>query len=92
MYPRFVQVFLDKQVEGMSRHKGIYVISSHSKKVFANTKRPGHGFSRKVTPLFSTMMVQATKDVNEDSAAPTDSYSTPIITQPSSSKPQKKKS
>ncbi|GKA03975.1 putative ribonuclease H-like domain-containing protein, partial [Tanacetum coccineum] len=84
-------VFLDKQVEGMSRHKGIYVISSHSKKVFANTKRPGHGFSRKVTPLFSTMMVQATKDVNEDSAAPTDSYSTPVITQPSSSKPQKKK-
>ncbi|GKE53990.1 hypothetical protein Tco_1489146 [Tanacetum coccineum] len=30
--------------------------------------------------------------MGEDSAAPTDSYSTPIITQPSSSKPQKKKS
>ncbi|GKF45685.1 hypothetical protein Tco_0135487, partial [Tanacetum coccineum] len=38
------------------------------------------------------MMVQATKDMGEDSAAPTDSYSTPIHTQPSSSKPQKKKS
>ncbi|GKG53277.1 hypothetical protein Tco_0552545, partial [Tanacetum coccineum] len=38
------------------------------------------------------MMVYAPKDMNEDSAAPTDSYSTPIITQPSSSKPQKKKS
>ncbi|GJV54667.1 hypothetical protein Tco_1455672 [Tanacetum coccineum] len=32
------------------------------------------------------------KDMGEDSAAPTDSHSTPIITQPSSSKPQKKKS
>ncbi|GJW02891.1 hypothetical protein Tco_1561747 [Tanacetum coccineum] len=28
MYPRFGQVFLDKQVEGMSKHKEIYVCSS----------------------------------------------------------------
>ncbi|GJX00208.1 hypothetical protein Tco_0184121 [Tanacetum coccineum] len=76
----------------MSRHKGIYVIPSHTKKVFANMKRPGKGFSGKVTPLFETMMVQATEDMGEDSAAPTDSHSTPIHTQPSSSKPQKKKS
>ncbi|GKF74218.1 hypothetical protein Tco_0220550, partial [Tanacetum coccineum] len=41
---------------------------------------------------FQTMMVQDPEDMGEDSAAPTDSYSTPIITQPSSSKPQKKKS
>ncbi|GJY97580.1 hypothetical protein Tco_0514490 [Tanacetum coccineum] len=38
------------------------------------------------------MMVQALEDMGEDSAAPTDSHSTPIITQPSSSKAQKKKS
>ncbi|GJZ47020.1 hypothetical protein Tco_0600852 [Tanacetum coccineum] len=38
------------------------------------------------------MMVQASEDMGEDSAAPTDSHSAPIITQPSSSKPQKKKS
>ncbi|GKE18245.1 hypothetical protein Tco_1425822 [Tanacetum coccineum] len=38
------------------------------------------------------MIVQALEDMGEDSAAPTNSYSTPIITQPSSSKPQKKKS
>ncbi|GKE98251.1 hypothetical protein Tco_0021602 [Tanacetum coccineum] len=38
------------------------------------------------------MMVQAPEDMCENSAAPTDSHSTPIITQPSSSKPQKKKS
>ncbi|GKD90898.1 hypothetical protein Tco_1366405 [Tanacetum coccineum] len=80
MYPRFVQVFLDKQVEGMSRHKGIYDIPSHTKKVFTNMKRPGKGFSGKVTPLFKTIMVQATEDMGEDSAAPTDSHSTPIHT------------
>ncbi|GJW64574.1 hypothetical protein Tco_0116458 [Tanacetum coccineum] len=87
MYPRFVQVFLDKQVKGMSKHKGIYVTHSHIKKVFANMKRPGKGFSSKVTPLFQTIMVQASEDMSEDSVAPTDSHSTPIHTRQSSSKP-----
>ncbi|GJZ38276.1 hypothetical protein Tco_0584467, partial [Tanacetum coccineum] len=36
--------------------------------------------------------VEATEDMGEDLAAPTDSHSTPIHTQPSSSKAQKKKS
>ncbi|GJS91847.1 hypothetical protein Tco_0774483 [Tanacetum coccineum] len=53
-------------------------------------REEGKGFSGKVTPLFQTMMVQAPEDMGEDSAALTDSHSTPIITQPSSSKPQKK--
>ncbi|GKA09585.1 hypothetical protein Tco_0688916 [Tanacetum coccineum] len=87
MYLRFVQVFLDKQVEGMSKHKGIYVIPSHTKKIFANMKREGKGFSRRITSLFQTMMVQAPKYMGEDSAALNNSHSTPIITQPSSSKP-----
>ncbi|GJV56037.1 putative ribonuclease H-like domain-containing protein [Tanacetum coccineum] len=34
MYPRFVQVFLDKQLEGMQSHKRIYVTPSHTKKIF----------------------------------------------------------
>nr|GEX77420.1 hypothetical protein [Tanacetum cinerariifolium] len=44
MYLRFFQVFLDNQVEGMDRHNAIFVISSHTKKVFANMKREGKGF------------------------------------------------
>ncbi|GKB87685.1 ribonuclease H-like domain-containing protein, partial [Tanacetum coccineum] len=63
MYPRFVQVFLDKQVEGMTKHKEIYVTPSHTKKVFANMKREGKGFSGRVTPLFQTMMVQAPEEL-----------------------------
>ncbi|GJT37473.1 hypothetical protein Tco_0937338 [Tanacetum coccineum] len=58
MYPRFVQVFLDKQVEGMSKHKGIYVTPSHTKKIFANIKMEEKGFSGRITPLFQTMMKQ----------------------------------
>ncbi|GJT16694.1 hypothetical protein Tco_0875400 [Tanacetum coccineum] len=92
MYPRFVQVFLDKQLEGMSKRKGIYVTPSHTKNIFANMKRKGKGFSGRITTLFQIMMVQAPDDMGEDSAALTDSHSTPIITQLSSSKPQKKKS
>ncbi|GKD89060.1 hypothetical protein Tco_1364567, partial [Tanacetum coccineum] len=72
--------FLDKQVEGMPKYKGVYVTPSHTKKVFANMKRPRKGFSGKVAPLFATMMVQATKDMGEDLAALTDSHSTPIHT------------
>ncbi|GJX61098.1 hypothetical protein Tco_0293998 [Tanacetum coccineum] len=64
MYPRFVQVFLDKKVEGMTKHKEIYVTPSHTKKVFANMKREGKGFSGRVTPLFETMMVQAPKELD----------------------------
>ncbi|GKE57361.1 hypothetical protein Tco_1496546, partial [Tanacetum coccineum] len=90
MYIRFVHVFLDKQVEGMSKHKEIYVTPSHTKKIFANMKREGKGFSGRVTPLFQTILVQAPKEVGEGSAVPTDFHHT--TTQPSTSRPQKKQS
>ncbi|GKD08919.1 hypothetical protein Tco_1188604 [Tanacetum coccineum] len=77
----------------MSKHKGYIDTRSHTKEVFTNIRDmqgfyPGKGLHHKYT----TMMVQATEDMGADSATPTDSHSTPIITQPSSSKPQKKKS
>ncbi|GJR47582.1 hypothetical protein Tco_1315685 [Tanacetum coccineum] len=58
MYPRFVQVFLDKQLDGMSTHNGIYDAPSHTKKIFGNMRRVGKGFSGRVTPLFPKMVVQ----------------------------------
>ncbi|GJR45234.1 hypothetical protein Tco_1313337 [Tanacetum coccineum] len=83
-------LFLDKQVEGMTKHKEIYVTPSHTKKVFANMKREGKGFSGRVTPLFQTMMVQAPEELGEGSEIPTDPQHTPTIIQPSTSQPQKK--
>nr|GEV24428.1 hypothetical protein [Tanacetum cinerariifolium] len=65
MFLRFVQVFLDTQVEGMLKHKEIYVTPSHTKKIFANMKRQGKDFSGMVTPLFDTMMVQPQEDMDE---------------------------
>ncbi|GJR36658.1 hypothetical protein Tco_1212342 [Tanacetum coccineum] len=90
MYPRFVQVFVNQQLGDMTHHKRILVNPSHTKKIFANMKREGKGFSKAITPLFDTMMVQATEDLGKGLELPTDTYHTPIITQPSSSKPRKK--
>ncbi|GJX09679.1 hypothetical protein Tco_0199538 [Tanacetum coccineum] len=92
MYPKFVQVFMDKQVEGMSKHKEIYVAPSHTKKVFVDMKRQGKDFSGRDTPLFPTMIVQAREQVGEGSEIPIDSHHTSTTTQPSTSKPQKKQS
>ncbi|GJX00852.1 hypothetical protein Tco_0184765 [Tanacetum coccineum] len=91
MYLRFLQVFINQQLGDMSTHKKIFVNPFHIKKVFANMKRAGKDFSGRITPLFDTMMVQASKEVGEDSDHPTDSTQIPIIDQPStSSKPKKK--
>ncbi|GKE21769.1 ribonuclease H-like domain-containing protein [Tanacetum coccineum] len=69
MYPRFVQVFLDKQVGDMSTHDENFVTPSHTKKVFGNIKRVGKGFSRAVTSLFPTIMVQAQEEIDEEPIA-----------------------
>nr|GEW04761.1 retrovirus-related Pol polyprotein from transposon TNT 1-94 [Tanacetum cinerariifolium] len=91
MYPRFVQVFLNNQLEGLSNYNRIHVTPSHTKKIFRNMKRVGKRFSRRDTPLFPTMIVQAQKDMGEGSAYPTDPHHTPTIIKPSTSQPQKTK-
>ncbi|GJY97231.1 retrovirus-related pol polyprotein from transposon TNT 1-94 [Tanacetum coccineum] len=90
MYPRFVQVFLDKQLEGMPTHNRIYIASSHTKKIFGNIRRVGKGFSGRETPLLKIMVVQAQAKMGEGSANPTEPHHTPTIIQPSTSQPQKK--
>ncbi|GKE54405.1 hypothetical protein Tco_1489561 [Tanacetum coccineum] len=87
MYPRFVKVFLDKQVEGMFKHKKIYVTPSHTKKVFANMKRQGKDLSGRDTPLFPTKIVQAQEQEGECYVMPIVPQHTPTINQPSSSQP-----
>ncbi|GKD64483.1 putative ribonuclease H-like domain-containing protein, partial [Tanacetum coccineum] len=52
--------------------------------------RQGKDFFGRVTPLFPTIVVQAQEEMGEGLTMLTDPYHTPIITQPSSSQPQKK--
>ncbi|GKD56189.1 hypothetical protein Tco_1289576 [Tanacetum coccineum] len=54
-------------------------------------KKAGKDFSRRITPLFDTMMVQASEEVGKDSDHPTDSDQIPIINQPSTSSQPKHK-
>ncbi|GJS57740.1 putative ribonuclease H-like domain-containing protein [Tanacetum coccineum] len=68
IYPWFVQVFLDKQLEGMASHDKIYSAPFHTKKVTANMRRVGKDFSGRETPLFPTMVVQHQEEMGEDEA------------------------
>ncbi|GJR68859.1 retrovirus-related pol polyprotein from transposon TNT 1-94 [Tanacetum coccineum] len=65
MYLKFVQVFLDKQLEGMETQGRIYIAPSHTKKIFGNMKRAGKGFSGRVTPLFPTMVVHNQEEMGK---------------------------
>nr|GEW84911.1 hypothetical protein [Tanacetum cinerariifolium] len=56
MYQRFIQTFLDKQLDGLPTHTEKYDVSFHTKKVFANMKRIGKGFFGKEKPLVPTMV------------------------------------
>ncbi|GJS47723.1 retrovirus-related pol polyprotein from transposon TNT 1-94 [Tanacetum coccineum] len=88
MYPRFVQVFLDNQLEGISDHKRIYIAPSHTKMIFRNMRRVGKRFFRRETPLFPTMVVHNQEEIGEGSTIPTDTHHTPTFIQPSP-QPQK---
>nr|GEU92022.1 retrovirus-related Pol polyprotein from transposon TNT 1-94 [Tanacetum cinerariifolium] len=75
LFPRFLQVFLDKQVEGMARYKEMYIVSSHTKKIFANIKRIGAGFSGK--PLNPRMKQRNEAKTSYDESTDEDHVPTP---------------
>nr|GFD46201.1 hypothetical protein [Tanacetum cinerariifolium] len=83
----FVQLLIDHQLGDMSHQKDIYDNPSLTKKVIANMKRVGAGFSGVVTTLFDNMLVSAAEEVGLIQA---NVQSTTIPTEPSTSKPHKK--
>ncbi|GJX89741.1 putative ribonuclease H-like domain-containing protein [Tanacetum coccineum] len=97
MYPRFLQLFLNKQIENHLEVNVVYDTPSHTKKIFANMRRQGKDFSRTVTLLFSSMLTQQA-DMGEGSGQPTDpqytstsvqTFNKEPITIPLSSQPKK---
>nr|GEY76296.1 hypothetical protein [Tanacetum cinerariifolium] len=56
MYPRFLQVVMDHKVDDMTIHNIRYTSPTLTKKVFANMRRVGKGFSGVETPLFASML------------------------------------
>ncbi|GJU88024.1 hypothetical protein Tco_1300447 [Tanacetum coccineum] len=65
-----------------------YETPTHSKKVFSNMARKSKKFSRKVTPLFDSMLVQNQAPEGEGSAIPPEPQPTPSTSQPNVSEPQ----
>ncbi|GJY66118.1 hypothetical protein Tco_0468356 [Tanacetum coccineum] len=81
MYPRFLMVFLNNQIELGEPFNDVYPTPPHNLKVFTNMSRKGLKFSRKITPLFPNMLEHAAK--GEGSREPTEPQPTPSPTQPS---------
>nr|GEV50177.1 putative ribonuclease H-like domain-containing protein [Tanacetum cinerariifolium] len=82
---RSLTSLVDHQLGDTSHHQDIYDNPSLTKKVFANIKRVGTGFYGVITSLFENMLVSATEEVGQAQ----DDVSIP--TEPSTSKPHKKK-
>nr|GEX37073.1 hypothetical protein [Tanacetum cinerariifolium] len=58
MYPRFIQLLIEKQIGDLSTHTTKYTPLTLTQKVFANIRRVGKGFSGVETPLFEGMLVE----------------------------------
>nr|GFB17652.1 hypothetical protein [Tanacetum cinerariifolium] len=66
MYPHFLQVVMDNQVDDMTSYNTRYTSFALTQKVFANMRRVGKGFSGVKTPLFASMLVQPQPQAEEE--------------------------
>ncbi|GJR43885.1 hypothetical protein Tco_1311988 [Tanacetum coccineum] len=83
MYPRFIQVFLNNQLQNIPAPLDNLPIPVLSKKVCTNMTRRGLYFSGHVTPLFPTMLVPAAVEEGKGLGTHTEPQPTPSPTQPS---------
>ncbi|GJS82521.1 hypothetical protein Tco_0749062 [Tanacetum coccineum] len=83
MYPRFLMVFLNNQIELGEPFNDVYITPAHTLKVFLNMSRKGLNFSGRITPLFSNMLASTEVEEGEGSEQPTEPQPTPSPTQPS---------
>jgi hypothetical protein len=80
LYPRFVQLFVEKQISKTKTHRGFHNAPKLVPKIFSYLEKDGKGFSGKVTPI-TPYMVQLVQSINqgEGSGTPTDSHHTPTF-------------
>ncbi|GJZ64164.1 hypothetical protein Tco_0620585 [Tanacetum coccineum] len=86
MYPRFIQILLNKHQRLLLPHKRTYVAPTLTQKLFSNMRRVSKGYTGVDIPLFSSMIVQGPIQQGEGSTVPVESHHTPITT-PSTSQP-----
>ncbi|GJU26232.1 hypothetical protein Tco_1164853 [Tanacetum coccineum] len=83
MYPRFLMVFLNNQIELGEPFNDVYITPAHTLKVFSNMSRKGLKFLGRITPLFYNMLASAEVKEGKGSEQPTKPQPTPSPTQPS---------
>ncbi|GKA91055.1 ribonuclease H-like domain-containing protein [Tanacetum coccineum] len=83
MYPRFVSIFLDKQLANVPVPLDHFPVNALTSKVFSFMVKKGKHFSGNVTPLFASMLVQPTEDEGAPSERPSAAQPTPSPTQTS---------
>ncbi|GJZ95799.1 hypothetical protein Tco_0668133, partial [Tanacetum coccineum] len=83
MYPRFISIFLDKQLMNVPIPLDYFPVNALTSKVFSFIVKKGKHFSRKVTPLFASMLVPPTEDEGATSERPSESQPTPSPPHPS---------
>ncbi|GKA02969.1 hypothetical protein Tco_0675750, partial [Tanacetum coccineum] len=89
LYPRFIQLLLNKQQRLLLPHTRTYPTPTLTSKLFSNMRRASKGYSGVVTPLFESMLVQAHDE--EQHQLPLRITSTPSLSQqptPSSPSPE----
>ncbi|GJX97247.1 hypothetical protein Tco_0353045 [Tanacetum coccineum] len=83
MYPRFIQIFLNKHQILLLPYKRTYPTPNLTQKLFSNMKRASKGYYGVNTPFFQTILVQ---DQGEGPTIPVVSHRTPT-SGPSTSQP-----
>ncbi|GJY69275.1 hypothetical protein Tco_0472257 [Tanacetum coccineum] len=70
MYPRFIQILLNKHQRLLLPHKRTYVAPTLTQKLFSNMRRVSKGYTGVNIPLFSSMLVQGPIQQGEGSTVP----------------------
>ncbi|GJU40378.1 hypothetical protein Tco_1193335 [Tanacetum coccineum] len=83
MYPRFISIFLDKQLMNVPVPLDHFPVNALTSKVFSFMVKKGKHFSGKVTPLFASMLVQPTEDEGATSKRSSKPQPTPSLPHPS---------
>ncbi|GKA75498.1 hypothetical protein Tco_0781876 [Tanacetum coccineum] len=77
MYPRFISIFLNKQLMNVPVPLDHFPVNALTSKVFSFMVKKGKYFSGKITPLFASMLVQSTEDKGATSESPSEPQPTP---------------
>ncbi|GKC09604.1 hypothetical protein Tco_1001214, partial [Tanacetum coccineum] len=87
MYPRFIQICLNKQRRLLQPHTRTYSTPVLTQKVFSNMKRVTKGYSGEDTPLFASMITASETSPSRITSSPSLSPQHTPFTAPSTSQP-----